>query len=158
MPAWITQESSADSDAGEVVTYSSILPSVVPWRRQSRLALADDANKSKKQDQFNFFFPRCIGEVEAFALSENNTLDQLKRVAKHLGLRITTTCRAGRNDRISFSVKRRVVRTLKAENVVVVENLFKFGMRVRTGFFQPSTLQQLALLCLFTRHGHVCRR
>ena len=47
--------SSADSDAGEVVTYSSILPSVVPWRRQSRLALADDANKSKKQDQFNFF-------------------------------------------------------------------------------------------------------
>ena len=56
--------SSDDSDTGEVVTYSSIRPLVVPWRRQNRRALADDANKSKKQDQFNFFSRGLLAKLK----------------------------------------------------------------------------------------------
>ena len=92
--------------------------------------------------KFNCYFPSSIDEVFKFATRQNTTFEYLKRVAKQLGLRITRGNRGGRlvnlPDRIAFGLKSGVIKCLKEQNVAVKGTLFKFGMRVKTGFLQPS--------------------
>lgn len=87
----------------------------------------------------SIFFPCSIEQVEAFAVSQNNTLVELKVIARRLGLRITSGSRGkGTSGRICFGVKTRVFKILKSVNEEVKANLFKFGLRTNTGFYQPS--------------------
>ena len=88
----------------------------------------------------SIFFPCSIEQVKAFAVSQNNTLVELKVIARRLGLRITSGSRGkGTSGRICFGVKTRVFKMLKSVNDAVKANLFKFGLRNNTGFYQPST-------------------
>ena len=83
-------------------------------------------------------------QVHEFALQTNNTLADLKRVGKSLGLRVTQTARGefARNlpvcPRIGFGLKRRAILVLRSRNIIVRTHLFKFGFHVQTGFYEPS--------------------
>ena len=124
-------------------------PSPVPRRRLHQghahqttrnHAIADS------QRQFLKYFPRSLDEVFKFATRQNTTIAYLKGAAKQLGLRIirgNRRCRVGNiPDRISFGVKTGVIKCLKVLNVVVQKSLFNFGMRVKTGFVQPSDVNK----------------
>ena len=92
--------------------------------------------------KFFSYFPRSVNEVLKFATRENTTFEHVKWCAKHLGLRITRGNRGGRlinlHDRISFGLKSGVIKCLKQHNIDVKRSLFNFGMRIKTGFLQPS--------------------
>jgi len=102
------------------------------------LQIADSASK------FICYFPSSTEEVFKFATRQNTTFDYVKRAAKQLGLRITRGNRGGRlqrgnlPDRIAFGLKTGVIKLLKEKNVDVKLSLFNFGMRLKTGFLQPS--------------------
>ena len=106
--------------------------------------------------------PKQLGAVQQFALQSNNTLVHLKRVAKSLGLRVTTAGRGvfARNlpicTRITFGLKTRAVRVLTSRNIRVTANLFKFGFHVLTGFYEPSTSSARTSIRTTrdTRHPH----
>ena len=119
-------------------------PSPVPRRVVTDYArqITKKQKSTEVERLFFSYFPCSLEEVLKFATRENTTLEYVKSCAKHLGLIITRGNRGGRcinlRDRISFGLKSGASKLLKECNMEVKGSLFNFGMRIKTGFLQPS--------------------